>query len=64
MKRATELLYRALPDLSAFDLTRARGAQRLPIALSDVLLPLAYAIGYAALVLIAATWIFERRDFR
>jgi len=29
-----------------------------------VLLPLAYAAGYATLVLVAATWVFERRDFR
>ena len=63
MKRATELLYRALPDLSAFDLSM-HAARSVPIALSDVVLPLVYATGYAAVVLIAATWIFERRDFR
>jgi len=63
VKRATELLYRALPDLSAFDLT-VHAARSVPIALSDVVLPVVYAAGYAALVLIAATWIFERRDFR
>jgi len=31
---------------------------------SDVALPVLYAAGYATLVLIAASWIFERRDFR
>lgn len=63
IRRATEFLYRALPDFQAFDLT-AHAARGLVIASSDVLLPLAYATGYATLVLVAATWIFERRDFR
>lgn len=61
--RVTEVLYRALPDLDAFDLT-VQAAHRLPITGSDVLLPLAYALGYVTLALLAATWIFERRDFR
>ncbi len=63
VKRATELLYRALPDLGAFDLT-VQAVRSVPIALSDVTMPIAYATGYVAVVLIAATWIFERRDFR
>ena len=63
VRRATELLYRALPDLSAFDLTM-HAARNVPIALSDVVLPVVYATGYVAVVLIAATWVFERRDFR
>jgi len=63
IRHATEALYRALPDFQAFDLA-AQAARGLVIARSDVLLPLAYAAGYATLVLVAATWIFERRDFR
>lgn len=63
VRHVTELVYRILPDLSAFDLT-AHAARGLVIAASDVLLPLAYAAGYATFVLVAATWIFERRDFR
>jgi len=63
VKRATELLYRALPDLGAFDLTM-HAARGIPIEVSDVALPLLYAAGYATLVLVAATWIFQRRDFR
>jgi ABC-type transport system involved in multi-copper enzyme maturation permease subunit len=62
-RRATELLYRALPDLEAFDLTR-QAAHGLPLAASDLLLPLAYATGWVVLALLAAVWIFERRDFR
>jgi ABC-type transport system involved in multi-copper enzyme maturation permease subunit len=63
VKQATEWLYRALPDLDAFDLT-LQAAHRLPIATSDLLLPLAYALGWIAISLVAAAWIFERRDFR
>jgi ABC-type transport system involved in multi-copper enzyme maturation permease subunit len=63
IRRATELLYRTLPDFQAFDLG-AHAARGLGIAASDVWLPLAYAAAYATLVLVAATWIFDRRDFR
>ena len=63
VRRFTEALYRTLPDLSAFDLT-AHAARGLVVSSADVLLPLAYATGYATLVLLAASWIFERRDFR
>ena len=63
VKRATELLYRTLPDLGAFDLTM-HATRAVPIAISDVAFPLLYAAGYATLLLVAATWVFERRDFR
>ena len=63
VKRATEVLYRTLPDLGAFDLTM-HATRAVPIAVSDVVFPLLYAAGYATLLLVAATWIFERRDFR
>ncbi len=63
VKTATEILYRALPDLEAFDLS-LHATHALPIATSDLLLPLAYGAGYVILTLLAATWIFERRDFR
>jgi len=62
-RRATEWVYRGLPDLDAFDLT-LHAAHQLPIATSDLVLPLAYGLGWVALALVAATWIFERRDFR
>jgi ABC-type transport system involved in multi-copper enzyme maturation permease subunit len=63
LRRLTEALYRVLPDLSSFDLT-AHATRGLVVGASDVLLPLAYATGYSVLVLLAAAWIFERRDFR
>ena len=59
----TEALYRTLPDLEAFDFS-VHATHSLPIAGSDLVLPFAYAVGYVILILLAATWIFERRDFR
>lgn len=58
----TEGLYRILPDLEAFDFS-IHATHALPIAASDLLLPLAYGVGYVILILLAATSIFERRDF-
>jgi ABC-type transport system involved in multi-copper enzyme maturation permease subunit len=62
-RRATEVLYRALPDLEAFDLT-TQAAHQLPLAASDLVLPLAYGAGWVVLALLAAVGIFARRDFR
>src|SRR5690606_25555539 len=61
--RATEVLYRVLPDLEAFDLA-AHATHGLPLATSDLLLPAAYGLGYAVLTLTVAVLAFERRDFR
>jgi len=63
VRQASELLYRALPDLQAFDFA-THAARGLVLTPSDVLLPLAYAVGYATLLVVLATFIFERRDFR
>lgn len=63
VKTMTQGLHRALPDLEAFNLA-VEAAHRLPISTSDVLLPLLYGVAYSAVVLVAATFIFERRDFR
>jgi len=61
--RVTELLYRTLPDLEAFDLAHL-AVHRLPLAASDVVLPIAYGLGYVVLALLVASWVFARRDFR
>lgn len=61
--RVTELLYRALPDLEAFDLA-SHAAHGLPLAASDLVLPAAYGLGYVVLALGVAVLAFERRDFR
>jgi ABC-type transport system involved in multi-copper enzyme maturation permease subunit len=60
---ATAWLHRLLPDLASFNLS-IEAAHGLPISASDVWLPVAYGAGYAALILVGAMTIFERRDFR
>jgi Cu-processing system permease protein len=63
VERATEWLHRVLPDLASFNLS-IEAVHGLPIAASDVWLPLAYGVAYCAVVLVGAVAIFERRDFR
>jgi ABC-type transport system involved in multi-copper enzyme maturation permease subunit len=63
LEHLTGALYRVLPDLQSFDLA-TEAAHMLPVAASDVVLPLGYALGYTTLLLLAAVAIFERRDFR
>lgn len=63
VRHATSLLHRVLPDLESFNLS-IQAVHGLPIAASDVWLPLAYGLGYTALVLAVAASIFDRRDFR
>lgn len=63
LERATDALFRLLPDLRSFDLA-IEAAHLLPVTASDVALPLVYGGGYITLVLVAAVAIFERRDFR
>lgn len=63
IEAATRWLYRLLPDLRGFNLS-LEAVHGLPIAASDVWLPLVYGAGYTAVVLVAAVTVFERRDFR
>ena len=60
---STALLHRLLPDLESFNLS-IQAVHGLPIAASDLWLPMAYGAGYTALILMLAVAIFERRDFR
>ncbi len=60
---ATAWAHRVLPDLASFNLS-IEAVHGLPVAASDVWLPLAYGVAYCAVVLILAVAIFERRDFR
>lgn len=62
-REATVWLHRTLPDLESFNLS-IEAAHGLPIAASDVWLPALYGVGYIAILLVMATAIFERRDFR
>jgi len=63
VRQATAALHHALPDLESFNLT-IEAAHGLPVAASDVWLPLLYGAGYVMLLLLAAIALFERRDFR
>ena len=61
--RMTAVLHRVLPDLESFNLT-VEAVHGLPIAASDIWLPLLYGAGYIAVLLLCAVGIFARRDFR
>ncbi|MBW2268207.1 MAG: ABC transporter permease [Deltaproteobacteria bacterium] len=56
-------LHRMLPDLQSFNLT-IEAVHGLPVTAADVWLPLVYGAAYTTLLLLAATLIFDRRDFR
>jgi len=63
VRMLTRILYQALPDLESFNLS-IKAVHQLPIAMSDVVFPVFYAMGYITVLLLAATFIFERRDFK
>jgi hypothetical protein len=63
MREGTVWLHRILPDLESFNLSK-EASHLLPIAASDVWIPAIYGLGYAAVLLVMATAIFEQRDFR
>jgi ABC-type transport system involved in multi-copper enzyme maturation permease subunit len=63
VRTITAVLHRVLPDLESFNLS-IQAVHGLPIAASDLWLPVAYGTGYIVLVLCTASLIFERRDFR
>jgi Cu-processing system permease protein len=63
VRAATLWLHRMLPDLESFNLT-IEATHGLPIAASDLGLPIVYGAGYIAIVLVGAVAVFERRDFR
>ena len=63
VRRFTGLLHRILPDLDSFNLG-VEAAHGLAVTASDVWLPLVYGAGYIAILLVSASTLFERRDFR
>jgi Cu-processing system permease protein len=63
VRRVTGLLHRILPDLDSFNLG-VEAAHGLAVTASDVWLPLVYGAGYIAILLVGASTLFERRDFR
>jgi len=61
---AARILHRVLPDLAMFNLG-LKASHGLPIApVAEVGLPVAYAAAYVAALLVLASLIFQRRDFR
>jgi ABC-type transport system involved in multi-copper enzyme maturation permease subunit len=56
-------LYWILPNLAAFDV-RAQVVHGLPVTAGYLALTAAYALCYIAAVLVAATLVFSRRDFK
>ena len=63
VREATVWMHRILPDLESFNLSK-EASHLLPVAASDVWFPVMYGFGYVAVLLVVATTIFERRDFR
>lgn len=58
------VLHQVLPDLAMFNLG-LKASHGLPIApAAEVVLPVAYALAYVAALLLLASLIFQRRDFR
>ena len=59
----TRALYYLLPNLAPFDV-KAQVVHGQAIAPGYVLLTGAYALVYITVVLVAAAWIFGRKDFK
>jgi len=56
-------LYYGLPNLAPFDV-KAEVVHAQPVSLGYVALTTGYAVAYIAALLLAAMFIFSRRDFR
>jgi ABC-type transport system involved in multi-copper enzyme maturation permease subunit len=63
VQQVAAFLYRVLPDLESFNLT-IEALHGLPVTPAEVWLPLGYAVGYVAIVLMAGVLVFQRKDFR
>ncbi len=63
LRMVTQLLFQVLPDLESFNLS-IQAVHQIPIETGEVVWPVLYGAGYIAAALFAATFIFERRDFK
>ena len=63
VERATAWVHRVLPDLESFNRT-LEAVHGVPVAASEIWLPVLYAAGYSAALLAIAVIVFERRDLR
>ncbi|MFB3852979.1 MAG: ABC transporter permease [Vicinamibacterales bacterium] len=57
------ILYYVLPNLAPFDV-KSLVVHAQPVPAGDVALTIAYGAAYIAALLVAAIWIFSRRDFK
>lgn len=62
-RSALEGMYFLLPNLERFNL-KGHVTHRLDVPLNDLMLVVAYGMAYTAFLLIVASVIFQRRDFR
>jgi len=58
-----DTIYRVLPDLEVFNLS-IEAVHGLPIPAGEIWWPVAYALVYASLLLVATSLTFSRRDLR
>lgn len=56
-------LFEVLPDLESFNVT-IQAVHQLPIPPGETLYAVFYGLGYTALLLLLASYLFSRRDFR
>jgi Cu-processing system permease protein len=63
MDTISAVLFELLPDLEAFNVTIA-AVHQLPIPMGEVGWATVYGLGYAIAILILASIVFARRDFR
>jgi ABC-type transport system involved in multi-copper enzyme maturation permease subunit len=56
-------VYHVLPDLSAFDV-KTEVVHGLPVSAGYIATTTAYGLAYVAALLLIATFIFSRRDFK
>jgi len=62
-RQATRVIYEVLPDLETFNRT-LEAVHQLPIEASQIGWAVVYGVGYVVAILFAASFVFERRDFR
>ena len=63
VRPVAEALFQVLPDLESFNVT-IEAVHQLPIPAAEVGWATLYGLGYATLLLIVASTLFNRRDFR
>ena len=63
LRPVADFLFRTLPDLESFNRT-IEAVHQLPIPASEVAWAVVYGLGYATALLILASTVFARRDFR